>query len=262
MSHDLYGFQSKGSDCVGKVEAMARKCRLDAEDESKSMSIYEGILDALASRIASHSGGCAPKPALVYIAAYQHRYGVDLSAHESHDQAEARLLSIAWQQCMSDAEIRAAVDARFGPLVADEPPLEPPFESDRDADSDPFEDLAAPDEPPTHARLDPTMPAAPPRSITAWDPRSEVPLGAHPVVDADVDWQQTPPRPTPDREERRRTFCEQLLEEWPRFARGEALWIVECAIEADEEPSRFDHDPEVEPSCGAWSSAHGGRRSE
>ena len=111
MSHDLYGLQSKGSDRARKAEAIARTCRLDAEDEAKAMSVYEGMLDALADRMARHAGAYAPKPALVYIAAYQHRYGVDLSAHASRDQAEARLLSIAWQQCMSDAAIRAAVDA-------------------------------------------------------------------------------------------------------------------------------------------------------
>jgi hypothetical protein len=257
MSHDLYGLQSKGSDRARKAEAIARTCRLDAEDEAKAMSVYEGMLDALADRMARHAGAYAPKPALVYIAAYQHRYGVDLSAHASRDQAEARLLSIAWQQCMSDAAIRAAVDARFGPLVADEPPLEPPFESFPDANSDPFDDFAASDEAASQVRLDPMTQAAPKRSITAWDLRREGSGDAHHEAESDMDWQRTAAKPAPDREERRRTFCEQLLEEWPRFARGEALWIVECVIEEDDEPSRFAPEPEREPPSSARS-AEGG----
>jgi len=259
MSHDLYGLQSKGSDRTRRAEAIAHACRLDEKDEAKAMSVYEGILDALADRMARHAGACAPKPALVYIAAYQHRYGVDLSAHASHDQAEARLLSIAWQQCMSDASIRAAVDARFGPLVADEPPLEPPFESDPDANSDPFNDFAPSGEAASQVRLDPTMQAAPPGSITAWDPRCEGSSNAHHEPESDVDWQWTAAKPSPDREERRRTFCEQLLDEWPQFARGEALWIVECVIEEDDEPSRFAPEPEVEPPSGARSAEDGAR---
>jgi hypothetical protein len=241
---------------------MARRCRLDAEDEAKAMGIYEGLLDALAARMARRSGPHAPKPALVHIAAYQHRYGVDLSAHASRDQAEARLLSIAWQQCMSDATIRAAVDARFGPLVADEPPLEPPFESDRDVDSDAFDDLPSCDESSSRPRTDSPTQTPSPGSITAWDPGCEGPGDAHPGVASDADWRWTAPRAASDREERRRTFCEQLLEEWPRFARGEALWIVECAIEEEDEPPRFDPHPEIDPPSGASSAKDGVRRVE
>lgn len=270
MSHDLYGLQTKRSNRMQRAEAIARKCRLDAEDETNALSIYEGILDALADRMARHDGGYVPKPARVYIAAYQHRYGVDLSAHMSRDQAEARLLSIAWQQCMSDAAIRSAVDARFGPLVADEPPLEPPFEADLHADAHSFSGTDGCDESSSRLRMDPTVRAVRPRSVTAWnthhDESCAVSLDSDLDSDLDLDRDldlesareggletgrpSTATSRAAEREDRRRTFCEQLLEEWPQFARGEALWIVECAVEEDDGPSRPESDPESDPESG------------
>jgi hypothetical protein len=252
-----------------RAEAIARKCRLDAEDETNALSIYEGILDALADRMARHDGGYVPKPARVYIAAYQHRYGVDLSAHMSRDQAEARLLSIAWQQCMSDAAIRSAVDARFGPLVADEPPLEPPFEADLHADAHSFSGTDGCDESSSRLRMDPTVRAVRPRSVTAWNTHHDESC----AVSLDLDLESareggletgrpsTATSRAAEREDRRRTFCEQLLEEWPQFARGEALWIVECAVEEDDGPSRPESDPEsgVEPSSAAVHAESGAR---
>jgi hypothetical protein len=234
VEDDIYSNRGEGS---LKFDALARKCRLDSEDEARALSVYEGMIDAIADRISTRDREPSAPPAVVYIAAYQHRYGVDLSAHGSRDNAESRLLSIAWQQCMSDAAIRAAVDARFGPLVSEEPPLEPPFEADLH-----------------RGEVEPEGDGRRWEGPVALTPPTRSSSSSSPVGDTDA-------RPDGDSEERRertrRTFCEKLLEEWPEFARGEALWIVECAVEQQDEPTRWQEatgmdDLSAEGVDGGW----------
>jgi hypothetical protein len=227
VEHDIYSNRGEGS---LKFDALARKCRLDSEDEERALSVYEGMIDAIADRISTRDREPSAPPAVVYIAAYQHRFGVDLSAHGSRDNAESRLLSIAWQQCMSDAAIRAAVDARFGPLVSEEPPLEPPFEAD----------LHRGEDEPDGGDLRWEVPVA---LISRASSTSTSTSSSSPIED-------TAARPDAGseehREKTRRTFCEKLLEEWPEFARGEALWIVECAVEQEDEPARWQEARDME----------------
>lgn len=236
MEDDIYSNRGEGS---LKFDALARKCRLDSEDEARALSVYEGMIDAIADRISTRDRKPSAPPAVVYIAAYQHRFGVDLSAHGSRDNAESRLLSIAWQQCMSDAAIRAAVDARFGPLVSEEPPLEPPFEADLHRGED---------EPDGGDRRWEVPVALTSRTCSTSNPTSNSieDTGARPDADSEE-----------RRERTRRTFCEKLLEEWPEFARGEALWIVECAVEQQDEPTRWQEatgmdDLSAEGVDGGW----------
>ena len=215
MSYDI---RSKQVERDGKIETLARKCRLGDEDEARSLSLYHGMIDAIADRVASRDREPSPPPPVVYTAAYQHRFGVDLSAHRTRDNAESQLLTIAWKQCMRDPAIRAAVDARFGPLVSQEPPLEHPFEGDLESsceEMDPSSDEAG-------------SGTAAGALLEFIEPNSE-------------EASRTPPQAssTDRREERRRTFCEQLLEEWPDFAKGELLWISECVVEDDDDT--FSH---------------------
>jgi len=213
MRDDLY---SKTHDQEQRFQALARKCRLDEADEEKTLGVYQSMIDAIADSIEARANriAAAPPPTTVYIAAYRHRFGVDLSAHATQEDAESRLLEIAWQQCMRDASIRAAVDARFGPLVADQPPLEPPFPADEhqpDGDSwwDPPQETAQSSE-----------------SDTLFASPSEV--QSHQVCAGDTS------------SGRRRTFREQLLEEWPQLSGGEQLWIECCAVEREEALISFD----------------------
>lgn len=208
MSYDI---SSKQFERDGKIETLARKCRLGDEDEARSLSLYHGMIDAIADRVASRDREPSPPPPVVYIAAYQHRFGVDLSAHRSRDNAESQLLSIAWKQCMRDPAIRAAVDARFGPLVSQEPPLEHPFEAD------------------LGSAWSETEPASDGYGLSSSEPYELVEMIPGESRDVREDGSGAD-----HHEERRRTFCEQLLEEWPDFAKGELLWIAECVVEDDE----------------------------
>lgn len=232
MSDEIY---SKGWGGDARLESLARKCRLEREDEERALSVYQGMIDAIADRVAGRGREAAAPPPVVYLAAYQHRYGVDLSAHGSRDHAESRLLSIAWQQCMRDADIRAAVDARFGPLVSEEPPLEHPFEADLHDDrigaGEAVVDWIDGNDDGEARRFTSPLDADGPMALAARD-------GVFAGMDADNGCSSRESRE--DRRERtRRTFCEKLLEEWPEFARGEALWIVECVVEHEEEPARW-----------------------
>lgn len=219
-----YDINSKHGGTGSRLDALSRKCRLDEDDEARAMGLYNGMIEAIADRVASRGQTPSPPPSVVYIAAYQHRFGVDLSAHDSRDNAEARLLSIAWQQCMRDSDIRAAVDARFGPLVSEQPPLEPPFEADLHSVEDAV--CAAGDEAGRHLGLAPQDAATSGSSHGCPRDRGDVSVEER------------------SRAERRRTFREQLLEEWPELSRGEFLWIAECIVEQDERSA--DHHDETD----------------
>lgn len=207
-----------------RIRALMTRCRLDAQDEAKALSVYHGMVEAIADSISAREARASadPLPAFVYVAAYRHRFGVDLSAHATYEDAEARLLAIAWQQCMRDAAIRAAVDARFGPLVADQPPLEPPFAADESEEREPWWD----------ADIE-----------CARHPESARPPNAGRTLGVDC---------ADERSARRRTFREQLIEEWPELSHGEQLWIERCAIE------REDPLPQVRSDLG---DAHAGKPS-
>ena len=221
---DIYQKDFGGS---ARLDELARKCRVDQEDEDLALSVYQGMIDAIAERVASRHCMASSSPPVIYIAAYQHRFGVDLSAHRSRDHAESRLLSIAWQQCMRDAGIRTAVDARFGPLVSHEPPLEPPFEADLHQ-SESVEDGEV------HASGSATQASEPAGAMTL-AARS----GPNAEAVADRGHSGSCDSAQDRREEERRTFCEKLLDEWPDFAPGEALWIVECVVEQEDERARW-----------------------
>jgi hypothetical protein len=221
-----YDIVSKHGGNKDKFEALAHKCRLDEDDEACALGVYHEMIAAVADRVANRDREPSPPPSVVFIAAYQHRFGVDLSAHRSRDNAESQLLSIAWKQCMRDPSIRAAVDARFGPLVSEEPPLEHPFEGDFDpvcGEADPPSDEAG----------------------AAASSSAACELLSLTARNSDDDGRSKPDQD--GREERRRTFCEQLLEEWPDFAKGESLWIAECVVEEDDPTAsaRGDHEGEL-----------------
>jgi hypothetical protein len=232
MRDDLY---SKTHDQEQRFQALARKCRLDEADEDKALGVYHSMIDAIADSIEARANriATAPPPTTVYIAAYRHRFGVDLSAHATQEEAESRLLEIAWQQCMRDASIRAAVDARFGPLVADQPPLEPPFPADEY-------------QPDVDSWWDPPL-------DTAQSSESDTLLASpHEAQSQRVCAGDNSPG-------QRRTFREQLLEEWPQLSGGEQLWIECCTVEREEALISFDTD-EADDSPPAYPNPPGSFR--
>lgn len=82
----------------------------------------------------AHSAGCplgrtrAPVATTVWLAVYEHGFGLDISVHASSARAKQALVEVALAQCTRDADIRAAVVARFGAVPdrgADRLPGEP-----------------------------------------------------------------------------------------------------------------------------------------
>ena len=218
-----------------RIEELARRSRLNEEDEAKALAVYQDMVRAIADCVSAREDRRAgPPPAVVYVAAYRHRCGVDLSAHASLDDAESRLLSIAWQQCMRDPLIRAAVDARFGPLVADEPPLEPPFAGDGHGNDWSERGLYGSD--PSMYPVGLWSEGA--SSGVAASTRATAPASGSGGVPRDGSGGMSGAGESGDArrerfESRRRTFCEQLLEEWPQLAYGEELWVARCEVEGD-----------------------------
>lgn len=58
--------------------------------------------------------GFEPCARTVHLAVYEHRYGLDISAHDTHASAHAALVDLARGQCARDPAIREAVCARYG----------------------------------------------------------------------------------------------------------------------------------------------------
>jgi len=81
---------------------------------------YRDVAEAVASAVAQRE----VLPACVFIAAYAHRFGVDLTAHATHEDALMRLASVATRECARDPELRERVTARFGCWPAQDPSLE------------------------------------------------------------------------------------------------------------------------------------------
>lgn len=98
----------------------------DAGFDWKSHLARRAMLDAVAhasthasTRSGSDGGPHAMQPdseslESVFIAIYEHRYGLDISAHASRDAATTALIDTARSQCARDPEIREAVTARYG----------------------------------------------------------------------------------------------------------------------------------------------------
>ena len=80
------------------------------QDKDVAQSIYHDLTDAVAAAVARREATVAT----IAIAAYQHRFGVDLTAHATPDLARARLREIAVRECARNPELRERVIDRFG----------------------------------------------------------------------------------------------------------------------------------------------------
>lgn len=85
-------------------------------DREVSHAVYEDLADAVASAVARREA--APGP--VHVAAYQHRFGIDLTVHANRELAERRLADIAAREAVRDPMIRGRVQDRFGVQSTDE----------------------------------------------------------------------------------------------------------------------------------------------
>lgn len=80
------------------------------QDKDVAHAIYSDLTDAVAAAVARRESTVAT----VAIAAYQHRFGVDLTAHATPDLAQERLRDIAVRECARNPELRDRVIQRFG----------------------------------------------------------------------------------------------------------------------------------------------------
>lgn len=79
-------------------------------DRDVSHAVYEDLADAVASAVVRREA--APGP--VHVAAYQHRFGIDLTAHASRELADRRLAAIAAREAVRDPMIGTRIHDRFG----------------------------------------------------------------------------------------------------------------------------------------------------
>ena len=77
-------------------------------------SIAEAILDGERVHHERVQAGIESGGATVFVAAYAHRFGTDLSAFASERDAGRALIDIATRQCARDPDIRGSVIERFG----------------------------------------------------------------------------------------------------------------------------------------------------
>lgn len=92
------------------MEGLLRQKRAESADTSPSDC--EDSVDAIAGRFDGEDGECSGRT--VHLAIYEHRYGLDISAHDTQASAHAALVDIARGQCARDPAIREAVCARYG----------------------------------------------------------------------------------------------------------------------------------------------------
>ena len=79
-------------------------------DKECANTLYQDMADAVAAAVARREATIAT----VFVAAYQHRFGIDFTAHATRDLAELRLAAVATRECARDPELRDRVVKRFG----------------------------------------------------------------------------------------------------------------------------------------------------
>jgi hypothetical protein len=79
-------------------------------DREISRCAYQEIADAVAAAVARRE---ATVP-VVFVAAYRHRFGIDVTAHSTRPLAQAALHRIATRECSRDPALRDRVLSRFG----------------------------------------------------------------------------------------------------------------------------------------------------
>ena len=79
-------------------------------DREISRCAYQEIADAVAAAVARRE---ATVP-VVFVAAYRHRFGIDVTAHATRPLAQAALHRIATRECSRDPALRDRVLSRFG----------------------------------------------------------------------------------------------------------------------------------------------------
>ena len=90
------------------------------KEKELTHGIYHDMADAVAAAVARRE---TAQPT-VYVAAYMHRFGIDFTAHSTHELAERRLAHIARMQCARDEALRERVVSRFGGWPAQDMPTE------------------------------------------------------------------------------------------------------------------------------------------
>ena len=90
------------------------------KEKELTHGIYHDMADAVAAAVARRE---TAQPT-VYVAAYMHRFGIDFTAHATHELAERRLAHIARMQCARDEALRDRVVDRFGGWPAQDMPSE------------------------------------------------------------------------------------------------------------------------------------------
>jgi len=89
-------------------------------EQELAQGIYTDMADAVAAAVARRE---TAQPT-VYVAAYMHRFGIDFTAHETHELAERRLAHVARMQCARDEVLRNRVVDRFGGWPAQDMPTD------------------------------------------------------------------------------------------------------------------------------------------
>ena len=79
-------------------------------DRECARALYQDMADAIAAAIERRR----TKASTVFVAAHQHRRGVELTAHATHAQAEASLTGVMVRKCARDPMLRDRVVERFG----------------------------------------------------------------------------------------------------------------------------------------------------
>lgn len=79
-------------------------------DREISRCAYQEIADAVAAAVARREATVA----VVFVAAYRHRFGIDVTAHATRPLAQAALHRIATRECSRDPALRDRVLSRFG----------------------------------------------------------------------------------------------------------------------------------------------------
>jgi hypothetical protein len=79
-------------------------------DRDISTDLYRDMADAVAAAVARREASLG----VVYIAAYQHRFGLDFTAHATRRSAELAIADIATRECARDPQVRDRVIARYG----------------------------------------------------------------------------------------------------------------------------------------------------
>lgn len=79
-------------------------------DRSVTHEAYRDVADAVAAAIVRRDALVGT----VHVAAYSHRFGIDITAHATHDAAVRRLADVITRECARDPGLRELVVERFG----------------------------------------------------------------------------------------------------------------------------------------------------